>query len=206
MMMGVFLFQPAPEMILLLGLGGGDMVRYLHHTLPRCRMDCVDIDPDVIDIAQHYFGLPSSRVNLTCDDAGRFIQSSHTTYDTIFVDIYAPRAQLLRLYNWDFFDHCHQQLNRGGVLSLNLVTEDAALFQSILCKIRECFNYLSVCAKVAGHNNVIIFAFKTKPAEISHAGLLAKTQQLSRQYELDFNPTINALFKTNPLKSGELII
>ncbi len=207
MMMGAFLFQPTPQRFLILGLGGGDMVRYLHHSLPRCHITAVDIDAVTIDIARRYFALPESRVDIVCGDAGAFVScDNRTEVDTLFVDLYIPRQPPPLLYDAPFFSHCRDCLSRSGVMVLNVITEDAGQFREIVRQVRERFDYRCVCAKVPGHSNVIIFAFNREPAQTLRADLLATARQLSQRYELDFNAIVDALFDTNPLKEGELIL
>ena len=47
-MMAFLLFQPRPMRIVLIGLGGGSLVKFCHHRLPGARMTAVELDPDVI--------------------------------------------------------------------------------------------------------------------------------------------------------------
>ena len=205
-MMGIFLFQPAPEKVLLLGLGGGDMVRYLHHALPQCQLTAVDIDANTFDIAQRYFELPDDRVDGVCQEAHHFVESNRGRYHTVLIDLYATQGPPALLHDIGFFEHCRQRLTLDGVLALNLITEDADVFADIVCKIRLVFNSLSVCAKVPGHKNIIIFAFNKKPAQTGRADLSENARQLSQRYELNFNAIVEALFDSHPLKDGELIL
>jgi len=205
-MMGTLLFQPPPKRALVLGLGGGDMVRFLHHYIPQTAITAVDIDHEMISIAEEYFMLPKSRIHLACDDALHFLQSSESVYDTIFVDLYSTKGIPPVLHNWEFYLRCQSQLSGLGAMALNVVTDDAALFRDIVMKVRESFNYLSICLKVPAHKNVIVFGFNKKPTQKNHTSLQQSAKQLSQQYELDFDGFVEELFNTNPLEDGELII
>ena len=205
-MMAMLLFQPPPARVLMLGLGGGDMVRYLHHHLAKVKLRSVEIDPEVIAVAHDYFGLPQSRCEYIEDDASHFIQHDRESYDSLLVDIYANADPPAMFHRWEFFLHCQRLLNRQGIFALNLITEDPQLFRGIIHKVRETFGYLSLCLKVPGHKNVIIFAFNKKPARIDRAGLFDYALELSDRYELDFTTLVENLFATNPLEAGELVL
>jgi len=205
-MMAMLLFQPPPTRVLILGLGGGDMVRYLQHHLTSVKLRSVEIDPEVIAVARDYFSLPENRCEYIEDEAFHFIQRDHHSYDSVLVDIYAGNNPPAMYRRWEFYLHCQRLLTPQGVLALNLITEDARLFRDIIYKVREIFGRLSLCLKVPGHKNVIVFAFKKKPARTNRAGLLSYALELSDQYDLDFSAQVEALFTTNPLNAGELVL
>ena len=54
-MMAGFLLHPQPKRLLMLGLGGGGMSNYLHARIPGLEIDAVEIDPEVVRLAQTYF-------------------------------------------------------------------------------------------------------------------------------------------------------
>ena len=51
MMMSVLLVQPNPRSILIIGLGGGTLPVALNELLPEARIDVVEIDPIVVEVA-----------------------------------------------------------------------------------------------------------------------------------------------------------
>ena len=57
-MMGALLLNPVPRRVLIVGLGGGSLVKFLLHHFPRCQIDVVEYRQDVIDVAHQFFGLP----------------------------------------------------------------------------------------------------------------------------------------------------
>jgi len=205
-MMGLLLFQPPPKQALMLGLGGGDMARFLHHYIPQSEITAVDIDKEVMDIAKEYFMLPTSRIKLVCDDALHFLQTNNTVYDSIFIDLYSADGIPPTLHSWEFFQYCQSRLSEHGAMALNVITDDPEMFRDIVLKVRQSFNYLSLCLKVPGHKNIIIFGFNKKPKQKGRNSLYKKAKQLSHQYELDFDNFVEELFNTNPLENGELII
>ena len=49
-------FRPEQERVLIVGLGGGSMVHFLKKFDPELKVDVVEIDPAVVDIARRFFG------------------------------------------------------------------------------------------------------------------------------------------------------
>ena len=50
---------------LIIGVGGGSLLTFLHNFIPALNITGIEIDEDILDIAQKYFGLPN------CEDDGR---------------------------------------------------------------------------------------------------------------------------------------
>src|SRR5207245_2366502 len=63
-MMAFLLFHPSPRDVLLVGLGGGSMARFIHQRLPRTRVTVVEIDPGVVTVARRYFRFPEEDARL----------------------------------------------------------------------------------------------------------------------------------------------
>ena len=84
-------WHPSPVLhILVIGVGGGSVIRQLHKAYPLAHIIAVDIDKTIIDIAKTYFQIPS-------EDYCKFIVSDARTYiaganngkfDLIIIDIY----------------------------------------------------------------------------------------------------------------------
>src|SRR6266705_5028803 len=57
-MMAFLLFRPKPRDVLMVGLGGGSMARFIHQRMPNVRVSAVEIDPGVVTVARKYFHFP----------------------------------------------------------------------------------------------------------------------------------------------------
>lgn len=82
-----------PKNILILGLGGGTMQRFIHDSYPEARMVSVEIDPVMVDIARQYFDLDSiGNHRVIVEDAFRFVVEpekygiNKQNFDAIIVD------------------------------------------------------------------------------------------------------------------------
>ena len=205
-MMTGLLFQPDPARTLLLGLGGGDLVRFLLHYLPRATIDAVEIDPLMAMVSREHFALPDSeRLTLHIDDAGHFISQRHDDYSLILVDIYAGDGVPKLLLEPGFYRNCRDKLAQQGLLVINVLTNDAATFLSMMQMIRSRFNRATLCLSVPHHTNVIIFAFEQRPAPLTLSPLLEQAAQLSERFELELGDWTRQLFTTNPTMDGALL-
>ena len=73
-MMAALLLNPEPERVLIVGLGGGSLVKFILHHFPNCQIDVVEYRKDVVKVAHNYFQLPEndSRLNIHIGD-GYFV-------------------------------------------------------------------------------------------------------------------------------------
>ncbi len=78
-----------PESVLLLGLGGGSVIKYLRRRYPRARLTAVEIDPVMIDIARRHFHIKQVRnLKIVNEDAVKFIKETKEKFGLILVDCY----------------------------------------------------------------------------------------------------------------------
>lgn len=205
-MMAGLLFQPTPQNVLMLGLGGGDLLRYLHHYLPESLLTAVEIDAAMVEVCRDYFALPeSNNIDIHIDDAMHYIANETQLYEMIIVDIYHGTNVPMLIHDKSFYQHCFDRLAENGMLIVNLLTNDADIFRNILWLIRQQFDRSTLCLTVPEHMNVIVFAFKQRPCELRLELLQKKAEELGKRYELNFSEWAQQLFSINPTADGELI-
>jgi spermidine synthase len=206
-MLACLLFQATPNNTLLLGLGGGAMVRYLHHHLPACKITAVEIDKEMINTCRNYFGLPDvPQINIQCIDAATFLKNTTEHYDSIFIDIHSNTNPPTALQDKLFIKSLYEALTDNGIAITNLITNNTEVFKDILWKTRQQFQQLTLCMTIPEHDNILIFAFKQKPTQIKRGELMLKARTLSTHYALDFESFVDNIFSNNPLDKGELIL
>ncbi len=203
-MMAALLFQPPPASCLLLGVGGGDLIRYLHHHLPNCNITAVEQDARMVQISHQYFLRPlADNIAIHVNDATEFIKKYQNANDWLLIDLYGNSLPP-PLNTTTFYDNCHAALSNSGMLVMNLLTNNADEFKSIVWKIRRRFKQQTLCLNIPQHGNIIILAFKQRPDTLEHASLSRHAAALTSTFELDFNALVENLFTTNPLADGEL--
>lgn len=81
-----------PKNMLLLGVGGGYVIKKAKSLWPNVSIDAIDIDISIIDIAQTYFDISIyEKINYIVSDAHEYVKKSVVQkkhYDFIVVDLY----------------------------------------------------------------------------------------------------------------------
>lgn len=107
-----------PSRILVIGLGGGTSATEYRRRLPNAEIVAVEIDAGVIDVAQRFFGLPSS-VEVHCEDARAFLARDRRSFDLVVVDAFQFPYVPFQLATREFFADVAAHLDEGGALVVN---------------------------------------------------------------------------------------
>ncbi|MGA7558507.1 MAG: hypothetical protein WBW12_06295 [Terriglobales bacterium] len=119
--------HPAPRRVLMIGGGvNGSIAQALKHPTIE-RIDYVELDPALIDMARQFFPAQSApiasdrRVHVHYADGRYFLKSTGDTFDVIILNVPDPQtAQLNRFYTAEFFRSARAHLAAGGLLALQL--------------------------------------------------------------------------------------
>jgi spermidine synthase len=112
----------AAKDILVLGMAGGASIRQFQQYFPEAKIDAVEIDPKIVDIAKEKFGISESeKLKIYIDDARPFLARTEKKYDLIEVDLfqgspYIPFYVLTR----EFFEKIKGSLSNNGVMAMNI--------------------------------------------------------------------------------------
>ena len=106
MMMASLLFQPNPQQILVIGLGGGTVPTALAQLLPEAQITVVEIDPAVVQAAEDYFDFKETEQTRVIVSDGRVYTKRavgrQEHYDLIMLDAfngdYIPEHLMTREY------------------------------------------------------------------------------------------------------------
>ena len=128
--------NPDAKRVLVLGLGGGTVVKRMWRDYPEMTIDAVEIDPVVVDVSRRYFGMPEDeRVEMFTEDARRFVQRADDKYDIVIVDAYYADGVPFHLTTAEFFDEIEQVLAPDGVVAYNVIAsvegDKSRLFRSL---------------------------------------------------------------------------
>ena len=105
---------------LVLGLGGGDVIRLVHKLNPRLVITAVDIDPVMIKIARDYFDLTDSfYLKIYQRDAYYFLLLNRKKYDFIVVDLFVGFKNPQKARSTKFLKLLRGSLAGGGLIVYN---------------------------------------------------------------------------------------
>jgi spermidine synthase len=184
-----FLFQEQPERVLVVGRGGGGMVRFLQHARPEISLHAVEIDPVVVSIAETYFGTRAGpRTTIQTIDAFVYLAEPHAPYDVIYMDAFLKPPidsgldQLtLRLKTVEFLRQLRSQLSPEGIVVFNLIETDRSTPDD-LAALREAFPQVYVFSVPRSWNLTVIATQST--SRLDHKAILARADAVERSGDL----------------------
>lgn len=164
--MAGFLYRPQAASCLLIGLGGGAMVRFINHHFPHVQLDVVEIDPAMVAVARDFFSTAAGpRTRIVVADGRDYLERAAERYDLILIDAHLHPGERtdssghpLSLKSAEFYRSIHSRLNSGGVVMFNtLAGPDSGRYVD---SIRRAFAASDVY-RPRGTGNVIVFAALT---------------------------------------------
>jgi spermidine synthase len=191
--------HPAPRQLLLIGGGvNGSLAQALKHPTVE-RIDYVELDPALIDMARQFFPVQSApvvsdpRVHMHYADGRYYLKTTGDAFDVIILNVPDPQtAQLNRFYTVEFFRSARDHLASGGLLALQLrssedyISPDLAEFlRCIHHTLQQVFPYV-----VALPGETIHFFAATRPDVLTDnpQTLIARLQErnLKTQYVREY--------------------
>lgn len=128
MMLALLWTQAAPQRMCIIGYGGGRMPMVLHHMLPQLRIDCVEIDAEVVSVAERFFGAAEDeRLHVHVGDGRGWLEAHDGAepYDIIAVDAFLGTGSGPKAFaTMEFFALCRQKLTADGVVMINSLSND----------------------------------------------------------------------------------
>jgi spermidine synthase len=177
MMAGTLFTGPAPQRVLIVGLGGGTLPMALAQVLPDAHIDVVEIDPAVTRVAKQYFGFrdgPKMKVHEV--DGRVYVKRTAREgkkYDVILLDAFDHEYIPEHLLTKEFLAEVKSLLASEGVLVANT-------FSSSRLYDHESTTYASVFGSffnLKRENRVIV----ARPAGLPDAGAI---RQKALEYSL----------------------
>ena len=106
--------------VLVVGMGTGQAAgRFLLWDVHR--LDCLDVEVAVFDLARRYFGatwLDDPRVRALAEDGRDYIRHSQARYDVIGIEVgQLFRPGIISFYTEDFYQRLRQRLKPGGLVT-----------------------------------------------------------------------------------------
>jgi len=114
--------KPDAARTLAIGLGGGTVVKRMWRDYPEMRIDVVELDPDVVDVARRFFALPDDdRIRVIVGDGREFVAATDETYDIVIIDAFEGDRVPLQLADDGFMRAVLDRLSPGGAVIYNFM-------------------------------------------------------------------------------------
>ena len=206
-MMAFLLFNPEPRQVLMVGLGGGSLAKFIYHRLPRVRTVAVEINPQVVAVARQFFHVPQDdeRLNVVVGDGGAYLSNDKLCADVIMVDGYDAESQVEALSTLGFYRDCARVLGDSGILVVNLWGGDRN-FITCVDRIAKAFDGCVACLPAGKPGNIVALAFKRSPGQPSWVDLRGRAQALETAHGLEFTRFVQELTAMNPHDRERLLL
>lgn len=201
-MMSSLLFNDIENDVLLIGLGGGSLAKYLLQNFPKCRLEVVEYRKVVTEVAYDYFNLPyDNRLNVVIDDGSRYVKERENLqrefYNLIMLDVFDSQGIAQEICSFEFFVSCQKMLKKDGILIINLWNTNEQ-FKQLVSWLGNLFNAKLLFLPVDGVVNVNGLFFHEQTPIYSRRELQRRAITLEKTYGLPFKQFLKDLIRTNP--------
>jgi spermidine synthase len=185
-MMGFLLFQPRPKRVVLIGLGGGSLIKFCHQRLPGAQLTAVELDPDVIAWRDAFMLPPDGpRLEVLQADGADYLARVEKGIDALLVDAFDKTGFAPSLANREFFEAAFAKLSGNGVLVINLAGEKES-YAGLIGEAMHVFDDQVIVISVPDDGNHVLYAFKEQYFEPRWRWLHSFAKELRANYGLDF--------------------
>ena len=183
-----------PRQVLMIGLGAGSLLKFLHRHYTACHITAVEIDAQVILAARQHFRVPvdDARIALHTADGFAWLTADQGRYDLILVDAFDLHARAHRLESEAFYRLCAERLGPEGWLACNLLTlhrSHGASCRALRTVFGGGLKLLPACAE----GNVVALGSHSPWPACDFAHLRAAASGLRRATQLNLLPLIARL-------------
>ncbi len=165
------------------GMGGGRTSWYMAHFIPDMTVTGVELDPEIVKIADEYFDVRAEGNLQVAESDGRifFRRRPEARYDIIQVDAYRGPFVPFHLLTQEFYQLLEDRLSPGGVVVQN-IEPSTMLFDHALATIGSVFDTIDLY--IAG-GNVVAVAHDGPRRTMAHLQAVARERQAEHGFRYD---------------------
>ncbi len=180
-------WKPEPRAVYMAGVGGGRVALALHHFFPEAEIYCSEIEPEIVEIAQTYFGLPQGgRLHIAIEDGREYLARRTLRYDLILLDVFLDNGYSpYRMATVEFYALCRDRLTPDGALAVNLLANDPFV-ERRLQSLAAVFPLVQLftARPVDGDENLVALA--SLRDDLSHAEVVQRAKAVEAAHNLPY--------------------
>ncbi|TAK63421.1 MAG: hypothetical protein EPO24_04285 [Bacteroidetes bacterium] len=179
-------FFEKPGKALLIGLGGGSLLKqYRYHFW---KVEAVEIDPVVVQIAKEYFHLLPSDGEIVVSDGRQYLASTSKQYDVILLDAFGSSSIPFHLCTKEAFSLISSRLAQGGILAVNVEANgwDDPIITTFSATLKSVFH------------DVLVLPIEEPPSTFGNLILLASNTTLEPKRLPEDNVTFDPNWRYGP--------
>ena len=201
-MMAYLLFKEPPQKILMIGVGGGLLSKFLLYHFPQCQIKAIEFRTAIVKVARRFFGLPlDARIKIKIADGAAYIkqqsQTAQAQHELIMIDAFDADGMAESMQGISLFLACKDLLTEDGLLVVNLWGSNDAQFKQLTQEIGIAFDWKLLVLPVRKRGNVIAFAFADTHENFSMKKLRQRAKQLEDHYQIEFTDFIKDIKRHN---------
>jgi spermidine synthase len=121
-----------PKKILLIGGGAFTLPIEILKYFPGIIVDVVERDPDLLKLAERFFGLkPNKNLHIFFDDGREYLDKTTKTYDLVLIDAFEHTIIPHALSTNGFVELLRTRLSKKGVVASNVISAYHGLNNSV---------------------------------------------------------------------------
>ncbi len=166
--------------VLCIGMGVG--IVPMQFAREGAQVDVVEINPDVVPLAERFFDFESARVRLTVGDGRHFVARTTNRYDLIVLDAFLGDSSPSHLMTREAFAAMHRCLKPDGVLVMNTISDlgpGRDFLVASLARTQDAV-FREVRVHAAGNGNIFLVASDQQPLAPRRAPDFARMPALVR--------------------------
>ena len=131
---------------LILGLGGGGMIKIVKKYCPETKIVGVDIDPVFVNLGRKYMDLDNYEVDIVIEDAHKYLKNNSNKYDLVCVDVYVGDRVPEKFKSIGFVSLVNKTLSENGVAIFNRLYsgDERSQAMKFLDSLKEVFNKVDI--------------------------------------------------------------
>jgi spermidine synthase len=173
-------YTPETTNVLCIGLGVG--IVPMQFAREGASVDVVEINADVVPLAQKYFDLEPGRLNITIGDGRYFVNQTRKQYDAIILDAFLGDSSPSHLMTREAFSEMRRALKPHGALVINSFGDFGTgrdfLTASIYKTLTNVFTSVRIHAE-GMHGNTLFVASANPDLKILHEPDLSRVHTSS---------------------------
>jgi spermidine synthase len=180
-------YKPDSRSMLFLGLGGGSAPKRVRRDFPELRLQAVELDPVVVDVAHRFFAVPDTpRLPIAVSDARQYLARNPARWDVIALDTFFEDGVPFHLTTREFLELARERLTPGGVIVTNVIGsiegDGSKLFRAVYRTYRSVFPTVLVHPVSGGTEYQNLMVVATDAAAPSKAFLQQRWRRLRARH------------------------
>jgi spermidine synthase len=185
------LLNKNPRKVLIIGLGGGVLPREMHGYFPKAEIDVVEIDLEVVEVAEKFFFFkPDERLRIHVSDGRMFVgrqaaKKPRPAYDMVILDAFNKEYIPFHMATREFLQQVATILHPKSVVLANVFRKNQ-LFDAQLQTFRAVFGRFYVF--FGRHiTNAILMSPGPGVSDLKPDVAIESANLLQRRHEFSFN-------------------